>query len=209
MGIIPIGVLASGGGSNLQAILDSIATGELDARVVLVISNNSAAGALARARQAGVAWRHISGATHPGTGEEDRALAEALQAAGAEWICLAGYMKKIGPAMLNAYRGRILNIHPALLPRHGGPGCYGLQPHIQVLAAGDHETGATVHIVDEHYDHGPILDREVVPVIPGDTPETLQKRVLGQEHLLYPRVLRRIAAGQWPPIVSQEPMESL
>ena len=196
MSTLRIGVLASGGGSNLQAILDSIAQGALDVRVEMVISNNSAAGALERARAAGVAWRHISSVTHPGPGEEDRALAEALQSAGAEVVCLAGYMKKIGPAMLAAYRGRILNIHPALLPRHGGPGCYGIQPHIQVLKAGDRETGATVHVVDEHYDHGPILDCEVVPVAPGDTAETLQQRVLAREHLLYPRILSRIAAGE-------------
>jgi phosphoribosylglycinamide formyltransferase-1 len=111
-------------------------------------------------------------------------------------IVLAGYMKKIGPRTLAAFAGRILNIHPALLPRHGGPGMYGIRPHEAVLAAGDEESGATVHVVDERYDHGPILRQRRVRVRPDDTPQTLQQRVLREEHGIYAEVLADIVAGR-------------
>ena len=115
-----------------------------------------------------------------------------------EVICLAGYMKKLGAEVLTAYEGRILNIHPALLPKFGGQGMYGMRVHEAVLAAGERESGATVHLVDEEYDHGQILAQEKVPVKAGDTPETLQKRVLAVEHRLYAVTLARIAAGEIP-----------
>ena len=190
-----IGVLASHGGSNMQAIIDRIEAGELDARIVLIVSNNSGSGAIERARRHELPWRHISGKTHAGPGAEDRALHDALTEAGAEVVVLAGYMKKIGPETLEAFRGRILNIHPALLPKHGGKGMYGIHPHESVLAAGDTESGATVHAVDAHYDHGPVLRQRKVPVLEGDTPETLQKRVLAEEHVIYAEVLADIVAG--------------
>ena len=116
--------------------------------------------------------------------------------AGADVIVLAGYMKRIGPRTLAAFAGRILNIHPALLPRHGGPGMYGIRPHEAVLAAGDEESGATVHVVDERYDHGPILRQRRVRVRPDDTPQTLQQRVLREEHGIYAEVLADIVAGR-------------
>lgn len=191
-----IGVLASHGGSNMQAIIDATEAGRLDAQVVLVISNNSKSGAIERARRHGLAWQHVSGRTHPGPGAEDAAIADALQEAGAEVVVLAGYMKRIGPRTLEAFRGRILNIHPALLPRHGGQGMYGIRPHESVLAAGDTESGCTVHAVDERYDHGPILKQRRVPVLPGDTPETLQQRVLKEEHQIYTDVLADVVAGE-------------
>lgn len=196
MGRLKIGALASGGGSNLQSIMDHIARGNLDAEVVLVISNNSGSGALERARRTGVATRHLSSRSHPDPGALDAAMRDALVDAGADVVCLAGYMKKIGPLTLAAFPGRILNIHPALLPRHGGPGYYGIHVHEKVLESGDAVSGATVHVVDEQYDRGRILEQVEVPVEPGDTPESLQQRVLAQEHRLYPRVLRRIAAGE-------------
>ena len=196
MNPLRIGVLASHGGSNMQAIIDAIERGELDARVVLVISNNSSSGAMERARRHGLPARHLSGATHPDPEALDQAIRDALADAGAEVVVLAGYMKRIGPRTLERFRGRMLNIHPALLPRHGGEGMYGLRPHESALAAGDAETGATVHVVDEQYDRGPILRQERVPILAGDTPETLQQRVLAVEHRIYPEVLADIAAGR-------------
>jgi len=195
MAHLKLGVLASGGGSNFQSILDAIARGDLDASVVMLVCNNSAAGAMARARAAGVAARHLSSATHPAPDALDTAICEAFQSAGAEILCLAGYMKKVGPRTLAAYPGRILNIHPALLPRHGGQGCYGIHVHEKALAAGDSVTGVTIHLVDAIYDHGRILEQVEVPIEPGDTPQSLQQRVLKEEHRIYPRVLQKIASG--------------
>ena len=126
------------------------------------------------------------------------AILEAMQRHGVEVICLAGYMKKLGAEVLTAYEGRILNIHPALLPKFGGQGMYGMRVHEAVLAAGEQESGATVHLVDEEYDHGRVLAQEKVPVKAEDTPETLQKRVLAVEHRLYAATLARIAAGEIP-----------
>ncbi len=161
-----------------------------------MICNNSKAGALERARRAGVPALHLSGATHPGPGALDEAMVDALRRHGVGLVVCAGYMKNVGPGVLAAYPRRVVNIHPALLPRHGGPGMYGLHVHEAVLAAGDAETGVTIHLVDEVYDHGPILAQATVPVDPGDTPEGLQARVLESEHRLYPDTLRRIALGE-------------
>jgi phosphoribosylglycinamide formyltransferase-1 len=202
MPLLKLAILASHGGSNMQAILDQIAAGQLAAQVVLAISNHSESGAMQRAARAGIPARHLSGMHFPDPVELDRAICEALSTSGADLVVLAGYMKRMGPLTLEAFRGRILNIHPALLPRHGGPGMFGLHPHEAVLAAGDTESGATVHLVTEEYDRGPILRQERVPVLPGDTPETLQARVLQVEHRIYADVLRAIATGEIPlPIV--------
>lgn len=194
--VLKIGVLASHGGSNMQAIIDAIEAGRLDARIVLVISNNSGSGALERAREHGLPWRHLSGVQLPDAGRLDAAICEALEEAGADVIVLAGYMKKIGARTLGAFEGRILNIHPALLPQHGGPGMYGIHPHESVLAAGDAESGATVHVVDARYDEGPILKQRRVPVLPDDTPQTLQQRVLAEEHRIYAEVLEDVVRGR-------------
>lgn len=194
--MLKIGVLASHGGSNMQAIVDRIEADRLDARIVLVISNNSGSGAIERAKRHGLPWAHMSGRTHPEPGELDAAIRDALLAAGADVVVLAGYMKKIGPLTLDGFRGRILNIHPALLPRHGGQGLYGIRPHESVLAAGDAESGATVHVIDAEYDEGPILAQRRVPVLPDDTPQTLQQRVLAEEHVIYADVLTEIVAGR-------------
>ncbi len=191
-----LAVLASHGGSNMQAVLHRTLAGELDASVVLVISNNSRSGALDRARRQDIPWMHLSGRTHPEPGALDAAICSALLEVNAEVILLAGYMKKLGPVTLEAFRGRILNIHPALLPRHGGHGMYGMRPHEAVLAAGDRESGATVHVVDGEYDHGRVLRQHRVPVLPGDTPQTLQQRVLAVEHTLFSEVVADIAGGR-------------
>jgi phosphoribosylglycinamide formyltransferase-1 len=194
-----LGFLASHGGSNLQAILDAVGDGSLPAEARVVISNNSAATALERARKAGVDALHLSSKTCPDPDSLDTAMLAAMQERGVNLVVLAGYMKKIGPRLLQAYPRRIVNIHPALLPKFGGQGMFGLHVHEAVLAAGETVTGVTVHLVDAEYDRGPILAQTRVPVQPGDTPEELQARVLEQEHRLYPETLRRIAEGELDP----------
>lgn len=191
-----LGFLASGGGSNMQAILDACDEGRLHAQARVVIGNNSKSGALRRAGAAGLPCFHLSGQTHPDPAYLDAAICDALRSHGAQVVCLAGYMKLLGPKTLSAYRGHIVNIHPGLLPRHGGQGFYGSRVHEAVLASGDSESGATVHVVDEVYDHGPVLAQATVPVEPGDTPESLAARVLQVEHRLYPETLQRIADGE-------------
>ena len=190
-----LGIFASHGGSNLQAILDAAANGTIDAVPVVVISNNSNSAALERARSAGVATAHLSMATHGEPEALDRALVETLRAHGVDLVVLAGYMRQLGPQTIAAYRNRILNIHPALLPKHGGAGFYGERVHTAVLAAGDTESGATVHLVDEEYDHGASLAQAKVPVLADDTPKALADRVLAVEHKLYVETIGRIAAG--------------
>jgi len=193
---ILVGVLASGGGTNLQALIDRSEDGSLAARIVVVISNNSGAGALERARRHGIPALHLSRATHADPDALDAAIRGALVAHRAEWAALAGYMRPLGPHTLAAFRHRILNIHPALLPRFGGKGMYGLHVHEAVLAAGETVTGVTVHLVTDEYDAGPIVAQRKVPVLPGDTPETLQQRVLEQEHRVYAEVIQAIAEGR-------------
>jgi phosphoribosylglycinamide formyltransferase-1 len=190
-----LGFLASHGGSNLLAILTAIQTGRLPAVPGVVISNNSDAGALQHARTFGVPGLHLSSHTHPDPAVLDAAILAGLNAHGVTLVVLAGYMRKLGPRVLEAYRGRILNIHPALLPAHGGQGMYGMNVHRAVIAAGERESGCTVHLVTEEYDQGPVLAQARVPVLPGDTAEALQARVLEQEHRLYAETLRRIAVG--------------
>lgn len=194
-----IGVLASGRGSNLQAVLDACRTGRIDGTVCVLICNNAGAAALARARRGGVPAVHLSGRTHPDPEALDTAIRDTLDAHGANLVVLAGYMKRVGPLTLARYRGRILNVHPGPLPRFGGRGMYGLRVHEAVLAAGLRESAATVHLVDEDYDRGPVIAERRVPVLPGDTAETLAARVLAAEHALLVDTLARIAAGEGLP----------
>ncbi|ROL57053.1 phosphoribosylglycinamide formyltransferase [Bacteroidetes/Chlorobi group bacterium Naka2016] len=191
-----IGFLASHNGSNMQAIIDSIKRGELDAIPAVVISNNSNAFALERARREGIPAYHISSKQYPTEEELDKAILETLIKHNVNIVCLAGYMKKVGPKVLNYFKNRVLNIHPALLPKFGGKGMFGKYVHEAVLKAGEKESGCTVHLVDEIYDHGRILGQKIVPVFPDDTVETLAQRVLEQEHKLYPEVLQKIAKGE-------------
>jgi len=193
--MLRLGIIASHGGSNVQAILDACGNGTIKATPAVVISNNSTSGALARARTAGVATLHLSSATHRDHDALDEAMLNALTQHDVGLVVLAGYMKRLGPRTVDFYRGRALNIHPALLPRHGGPGLYGDRVHQAVLDAGETETGATVHMVDEEYDHGPMLAQTRVPVVEGDTVESLRERVLSAEHALYIETIRRIADG--------------
>ena len=195
MPTLHLGFLASHGGSNMQAIIDACKQGRLDATPCVVISNNSESMALQRARKASIPGYHISAVTHPGA-EEDVEILRVLRQHGVNTVILAGYMKPIGPRTLAAYRGRILNIHPALLPKFGGRGMYGKRVHEAVLNAGERVTGVSVHVVDDLYDHGRVLAQCEVPVRDGDTADSLAERVLHEEHRLYSETLRRIAAGE-------------
>ena len=189
-----IGVLASGGGSNLQALLDHLAA-RGDARggdVVLVASNRPDAGALARAERAGIP-RVVLRSPHAPDGAE---LAGALADHDVQLVALAGYMRLVPPEVTAAIRGRMLNVHPALLPEFGGPGMYGPRVHRAVLQAGAAFSGPSVHFVDEVYDHGALIAQWPVPVLPHDDEHSLAARVLRAEHLLYPRVLDAVAGGE-------------
>lgn len=195
--MLKVAVFGSGRGSNFAAILDAVRRGRLTGTEVrLVLSNNSQAGILALAREHGIEAVHCSRRQFATDGEFDAAVLDHLARRGVTFIALAGYMKMLPAAIVRAYAGRIVNIHPALLPRFGGAGMYGLRVHEAVLAAGDRESGATVHLVDEEYDRGAIVLQRTVPVLPGDTAETLAARVLTAEHELYPEVLGFFAAGR-------------
>ena len=189
--MIRVAVLASGGGSNLQALLDHLSAlgTAAPAAVVLVASNRAGAGALERATRAGIARAVIA------TPTDGPALAQLLDEARIDLLVLAGYLRKVPDDVVARWRGRIVNIHPALLPKHGGAGMYGHHVHAAVLAAGDAESGATVHLVDEVYDRGTILAQTRVPVVAGDTADTLAARVLSAEHSLLPSVVTRAAAA--------------
>ena len=191
-----IAVLASHEGTTLQAILDACASGAIAGRVVAVISNNAESGALRRAAAAGVPGHHRSSKTHEDPDALDAEIARVLEASGAELVVLAGYMKKIGPRALARFGGRILNTHPALLPKFGGHGMYGLHVHRAVLAAGERTTGASVHVVDAEYDTGPVLAQTAVEVRADDTPESLAARVQVSERALLVETLSAIAAGR-------------
>jgi phosphoribosylglycinamide formyltransferase-1 len=191
-----IAVLASHGGSVMQAVIDACEQQEIEAAVVLVISNNSGSGALTRAAEHGIPTLHLSSTTHPDPRELDTATMNALVAAAADWVLLAGYMKKLGAQTLARYRNRILNTHPALLPRYGGRGFYGRRVHQAVLDAGDRETGATVHLVDAEYDAGPVLAQVRVPVRTGDTVVDIEERVKTAERKLIITTLRELAPRQ-------------
>jgi phosphoribosylglycinamide formyltransferase-1 len=181
---VRLGVLASHEGTTLQAVLDAAADGRLPAAVAIVVSNNRDSGALRRARAAHVPAVHLSSATHPDPGALDQAILDALTGAEVDLVFLGGYMKKLGPKLLRAFDGRILNTHPALLPRFGGKGMYGSHVHAAVLAARDTETGVTIHLVGEDYDTGPVVAQCRVPVLPGDSVETLAARVQKREREL-------------------------
>jgi formyltetrahydrofolate-dependent phosphoribosylglycinamide formyltransferase len=186
-----VAVLASGGGSNLQALLD-YADEFADAcayEVALVLSNRADAGALERARRHDVAAHVLADPT------DGDALDALLRAHDVALVVLAGYLKLVPAAVTRRFRGRMLNVHPSLLPSFGGPGMYGRRVHAAVLAAGARLSGATVHFVDEVYDRGAIAAQWPVPVLDGDTPERLAERVLRVEHLLLPRIVDRVAAG--------------
>ena len=191
-----VAIMISGGGSNMMALVRSM-TGDHPARPVLVLSNDPQAGGLAKARDMGVAAASVD---HRPFGRDRRAfeaaLQEVLEAHAPDLLCLAGFMRILSAPFVGLWAGRMLNVHPSLLPLYPG-----LHTHARALANGDREHGCTVHEVTEELDHGPILGQARVPVLPGDTPGDLARRVLAQEHVLYPAVLRRFAAGDRRPIM--------
>lgn len=192
MNPVSIGVLVSGGGSNFEALVAAARRGEIPrADFRLLISNKPGAGALDRAARLGVPARVLDPKTFPDRPAYFDAVADALLEKGVRVVCLAGFLLKVEPNFIRRFPGRILNIHPALLPKFGGQGMYGRRVHEAVLAAGEKESGCTVHLVDEEFDHGPALARATVPVAPTDTAEGLAARVLEQEHRLYPVALRQ------------------
>lgn len=183
-----LAVLASGRGSNLQAIIDHFdGLGRL-ATVVLVASNRADAPALARAASASIETARFNAA------DDGSELLALLRRFRVDLVILAGYLKRIPPQVIDAFRGRILNVHPALLPAFGGEGMYGGRVHEAVLAAGAEKTGVTVHLVDNDYDRGPIVSQWIVPVLAGDSADSLAARVLEVEHIVYPRAVEMVAA---------------
>lgn len=186
-----IGALASGGGTNLQVIIDRCQDGKLDAEIVLVISNNPDAGALERARRAGIAIRCIDHRLFSGREDFDAALVQALREAEVDLVVLAGFMRIITPVFVDAFPHRIMNIHPALLPAFPG-----LHVQRKALEYGVRFAGCTVHFVDTGTDTGPIIIQAVVPVHDNDTEETLSARILEQEHQIYPKAIQLFAEGR-------------
>lgn len=192
-----IAVFISGGGSNLQSLIDATKSGILDARIVLVVSSSTKAYGLERARK-----ENIETLVHkpkkfdsPEKAADD--LLARLKEHDIDFIALAGYLKLLPATIVRAYRNRITNIHPALLPQYGGKGMYGHHVHEAVIANREEVSGLTIHLVDEIYDNGRILHQEKVPVKPGDTPETLADRILEQEHKWYPRVLNKLIKEEY------------
>jgi len=187
-----IGVLISGRGSNMRAIVAACAEGEVPARVVLVVSNRADAAGLAWAREHGLATEVVPHRDYPDRQSHDRAVVAVLREAGVEWVCLAGYMRLLSPAFVAAYRDRILNIHPSLLPAFPG-----LHAQRQAWEHGVKVTGCTVHLVDDELDHGPIVAQRAVPVPDHADPGRLAEEILVHEHLAYPFALRRLLTEPW------------
>jgi phosphoribosylglycinamide formyltransferase-1 len=183
-------VLASGSGSNLKAIINARKSGKIKSKVVLVISNNSASGALNTAKKNRIPSYHLSQKLFETPAEFNRKLLALLTKFKIDLIILAGYMKIVSSAIIRKYRNRILNIHPALLPAFGGKGMYGMNVHEAVLKSGTKTSGATVHLVNEQYDKGPVVLQKEVKVKDDESAETLRKKVLRLEHKLYPAAIK-------------------
>lgn len=191
-----IGFLASHRGSNMQAVVDACRDGRLAAKPVVLLCNNRQAEAVARAEQQGIPAYVLNATTHPDPAALDQTMLDALRRHEAGIIVLAGFMKKIGPRVLRAFSGKIINIHPSLLPKFGGQGMYGRAVHAAVLAAGETATGVTIHLVNEEYDEGRILAQCEVSVHAGDTIDALAARVLAREHSFLIETLARMASGE-------------
>ena len=191
-----IAVFISGGGTNLQSLIDASQQGLLSGDIVLVVSSKSNAYGLERAKNAGIDTFVFKVKNYSGHKEAEKDLLEMLEEYKVDYIALAGYLKLIPASLIKRFKDRITNIHPALLPKYGGKGMYGHHVHEAVIASGDSESGASVHLVDEIYDNGRILVQEKVPVMPGDDPEKLAARVLKIEHKIYPLALEKLIRGE-------------
>lgn len=187
-----LGVLISGRGSNLQSIIDAIGQRRLDAQIAIVISNRDDADGLRRADQAGIETMCLSPRDYQGRDAYDRAMAGALEAREVNLVCLAGFMRLVGPPLLTAFPNRMLNIHPSLLPAFPG-----LDAQRQALDYGVRFTGATVHLVTSELDGGPIVAQSAVPVLDDDTVERLSARILVEEHRIYPEAIQMLLDGGW------------
>ncbi len=195
-----ISVLVSGGGTNFQAIIDNIENGFIEnARIAQVISSSSGAYALERAKKHGIKQVYIGKGNFSDESERTDAIIKALDSENTDLVVLAGYMSVLQPKLVDAYRGRIMNIHPSLIPKYCGKGFYGHFVHEAVLAGGEKESGATVHFVDEGVDTGRIILQRKVPVMDGDTPDTLAARVLTVEHKILPEAVRMFCTGEIGP----------
>ena len=190
-----IGILASHGGSNLQAIVDACKSEIIIATPVVVISNNSKSGALRRAKNEGIPCFHISKSLYDDDNEVDYQITQKLLLYEVDLIVLAGYMKRLGELIMSTFKDRIVNVHPSLLPKFGGKGMYGIKVHESALEAGEHKTGVTIHKVQGEYDRGTILAQAEVQIRENDTPSSLRDRVLIVEHELYVETLREISLG--------------
>lgn len=189
---LKIGVLVSGGGTNLQSVIDATQDGTLASRITCVISNKEEAYGLVRARENGIQNIFIN----PKEANYNEQVLEVLKKHEVELVVLAGYLKILDARLIEAYKGRIINIHPSLLPKYGGKGYYGLHVHEAVIAAGEAESGGTVHYVNEGIDTGEIILQRKVPIYPEDTPEILQQRVLAEvEHKILPEAIACIERG--------------
>ncbi|MGE0527613.1 MAG: phosphoribosylglycinamide formyltransferase [Bdellovibrionales bacterium] len=189
-------VLASGEGTNFQALVEASRTGHLQGDIVGLVANRESCGAARRAQNLGVPWRFLSTRTFRVPEAYDQALVDLVRSWRADWVVLAGYLALIGPKVLAAYPRRLVNSHPALLPKFGGAGMYGAHVHRAVLAAGEVETGITIHYLDEEYDRGEIIAQARVPVLPTDTTESLSARVKELENSFYPKVLNDLILGR-------------
>ncbi|MDD4051072.1 MAG: phosphoribosylglycinamide formyltransferase [candidate division Zixibacteria bacterium] len=190
---VRLAVFISGSGTNLQSIIDRCADGTIPAEVALVVSSDPEAYGLVRAEKVGIEGAVYRRKDFPDGRAADDYLLDLLDRHQIDIIALAGYLKMVAPAIISRYRGRVVNIHPGILPKYGGKGMYGHFVHEAVVKAKEKETGVTIHIVDEIYDHGTVLACEKVPVFPEDTPDELAQRVLKVEHALYPRVLKELS----------------
>lgn len=191
-----IAIFASGEGSNFQALVEASRSGILQAEIVGLITNRGDVGALERARRLGVRAEILDPRSFANREEWDRTVVKTLQSWGTEWVALAGFLVLVGPGVLKAFPERVVNIHPALLPKFGGPGMYGLKVHRAVIEAGAAESGITVHLVDLEYDRGRILAQVKTATAGAATPEALAARIRDLEHRHYPRVLNDLVWGR-------------
>jgi len=192
-----VAVFISGNGTGLQALIDAAKAGRLKAQIALVVSSRQKAFGLERAAKEQIDSFVFKLSTYDSPEQAADALMQTLKRHQIDFIALSGYLKLLPSTVVRTFAGRIVNIHPALLPKYGGQGMYGHHVHEAVVAAKEKESGCTVHLVDEIYDHGRILDQARVPVLPDDTPESLAARVLEVEHELYPVVLNRLIQGEY------------
>lgn len=188
--------MASHGGSNLQAIMDACFDGRVNGNVSVVISNNSRSRSLRRAREAGIPALHLSSVTHPEPESLETAIRLSLSKYEVDLVILAGYMRKVGATILEAFPNRVLNSHPALLPSYGGKGMYGDRVHSAVLEAGDNESGVSIHLVDNEYDHGRLIAQVRVKVKPTDDVNLLRERIQMKEHGFWVETIQKVCTGE-------------